>query len=59
MRAKGGKETFPPLDPPISGAPDGQQSLPVLRTQASASVSLLSGVHLTSASPLPGGTPLR
>ena len=39
---------------PNFGAPDGQQSLPVLRTQTFASVSLLSGVHLTSPSPLPG-----
>jgi len=30
---KGGKETFPPFDPPILGAPDGQQSLPVFRTE--------------------------
>jgi len=50
---KGGKETFPPLDPPILGAPDEQQSLPVLRTPSFASVSLLSDVHLTSPSPLP------
>jgi hypothetical protein len=32
-RVKGGKETFPPLEPPIFGAPGGQQSLPALRTQ--------------------------
>ena len=38
---KGGKETFPPLEPPIFGAPAGQQSLPVLRTQSLASVSVL------------------
>jgi hypothetical protein len=43
------------LDPPILWAPDGQQSLPVLRTQTPASVSLLGGVHLTSNSPLPEG----
>ena len=33
MDSKGGKETFPPLDPPMLGAPDGQQSLPALRPE--------------------------
>ena len=51
---KGGKETFPPLEPPVLWAPEGQQSLPILRTQTPASVSLLCGIHLTSTSPLPG-----
>ena len=60
MRAvEGGKGTFPPSEPPIFGAPDGQQSLPVLRTQTPASVGLLRDVHLTSPSPLPGGAGRR
>ena len=52
--SEGGKETFPPSDPPIFGAEDGPSKPgPSSALRKPASVAVGSGVHLTSRSPLP------